>query len=154
MPQASRRSGLSAVPLYETDFHRWAREQVLALRGGGASDIDWENVAEEIESLGRRDRHALENRLEILLTHLLKCIVQSEKRTASWDVTIQEQRRAIMKLIERNPSLKGVPERHYAEAYRQAVWRAYRDTGIEQEAFPKTNPFSLENTLDLNFMPN
>ena len=62
----------SAPGLYEIDFHLWTERQARALREGRASEIDWLNVAEEIESLGRSDRRALVAHLEILLAHLLK----------------------------------------------------------------------------------
>ena len=47
----------SAARLYEEDFVRWTEEQSRALREAALSPtntpLDWENLAEEIESLGR-----------------------------------------------------------------------------------------------------
>lgn len=39
---------------YDLDTYAWAREQADALRRRSANEIDWENVAEEIESLGKQ----------------------------------------------------------------------------------------------------
>ena len=142
-----------AGSLYETDFHRWADEQARAVREGRGTDVDWENVAEEIESLGRSDRHALHNHLENLIAHLLKCIVQPERRTASWDATIREQRKRIGQLVQRNPSLRTVPKEYYGTAYQEAVWRAVRDTGYAEDAFPQASPFTLDEVLDPGFLP-
>ena len=36
--------------LYETDFARWAAEQAGLLRAGLVNSIDYENLAEEMES--------------------------------------------------------------------------------------------------------
>lgn len=57
---------------YARDFYRWTQAQAGALRAKGVAALDLENLAEEIESLGRSDRYAIESQLEGLLVHLLK----------------------------------------------------------------------------------
>jgi len=57
---------------YETDFYGWANEQAALLRSGQLSAADIENIAEEIESMGRSEKRELISRLIVLLTHLLK----------------------------------------------------------------------------------
>jgi hypothetical protein len=58
--------------LHDQDFHALANEQAGLLRSGKFSEADIENIAEEIESMGRSERNQLTNRLAILLAHLLK----------------------------------------------------------------------------------
>lgn len=65
---------------YDSDFHLWSQTQAALIRDGKIAEIDLENVAEEIESLGRSDRRAIKSRLEALLLHLLKWQAQPEKR--------------------------------------------------------------------------
>ena len=60
------------TPTYETDFCAWTQAQAAALRDGKWDTPDWANLAEEIESLGRSERYAIESHLQNLLTHLLK----------------------------------------------------------------------------------
>ena len=83
---------------YETDFHQWAFEQAQRLRSG--EPVDVENVAEELETLGRSEERELTNRLAVLLQHMLKCERQPERRNAGWDATIKEQRRRIARLLD------------------------------------------------------
>src|SRR5690348_13781708 len=90
---------------YEEDFYAWTVEQAHLLRSGDLSAIDIENIAEEIESMGRSDRRAIESRLAVLLTHLLKWQIQERMRSRSWAGTIGEQRRRIAKLLRESPSL-------------------------------------------------
>ncbi|WP_292117314.1 DUF29 family protein [Mesorhizobium sp.] len=45
---------LRALTPYEADFVQWCAEQGSLLREGRLSELDRENLAEEIESLGRR----------------------------------------------------------------------------------------------------
>lgn len=66
---------------YRGDFYRWTEEMGRRLREHDASSLDWENIAEEIESLGKRDYPALLIRTEVLLTPLLKSRYQPEKRS-------------------------------------------------------------------------
>src|SRR5690348_11316175 len=96
--------------LYEEDVYLWSQQQAQALREaaklGINLPIDWENVAEEIESVGRSERNELESRLIVLISHLLKWQVQPNHRSRSWQATIREQRRALSRQLHRNPSLK------------------------------------------------
>lgn len=57
---------LTEGPLYERDFYAWTQDQAAKLRGRTHNDIDWDNTAEEVESLGRSDKREIENRLATL----------------------------------------------------------------------------------------
>ncbi len=85
--------------LYETDFYAWTMAQSQFLKAGAWHKLDITNLVEEIESLGKQQRQELENRLGVLLGHLLKWDYQPSRCRKSWRVTIREQRRAIHKLI-------------------------------------------------------
>jgi hypothetical protein len=65
-------------PLYEQDFFRWTEQQTEALRAAAATRInpplDWENLAEEIESLGRSQRRELGSRILVIVEYLMKLI--------------------------------------------------------------------------------
>jgi hypothetical protein len=47
----------------ETDYARWCAEQGALLRSGRLDSVDRENLAEEIESLGRSERREVESRM-------------------------------------------------------------------------------------------
>ncbi|MGH7054478.1 MAG: DUF29 family protein, partial [Stellaceae bacterium] len=65
-----------AKRLYDADFVLWAEEQAAALRAAarGASnlELDWENLAEEIDSLGTSQRSALRSQIRRIIRHLIK----------------------------------------------------------------------------------
>jgi hypothetical protein len=102
----------SAAQLYEEDFVRWTEQQSSALReaaGVGAKlPLDWENLAEEIESLGRSQRRELRSRLAVILEHLMKLehSPASVSRTG-WMETVGRERLNIEYLLEDSPSLRG-----------------------------------------------
>ena len=86
------------APLYDQDFYAWTQQQAVLLRAKGVwRELDYGNLAEELESLGKRDRRELERRLEVLVMHLLKWCYQPERRerSRSWRSSIREQRRRL-----------------------------------------------------------
>ena len=103
-------AGRSAC-LYEEDFVRWTEEQAEALRqaarNGTNLPLDWDNLAEEVESLGRSERRELRSRIAVILEHLLKlqCSSALDPRPG-WMDTIERERSAIERLLEDSPSLR------------------------------------------------
>jgi Domain of unknown function DUF29 len=138
---------------YEDDFYAWTVEQARLLRSGEFSSIDVVNIAEEIESLGRSDKRAIESRLTVLLMHLLKWQIQSKMRSQSWSGTILEQRRRIEKLLRESPSLRASVNEALAEAYSDAREAASNDTGLPETDFPTECPFTAEQVLSRSFLP-
>jgi hypothetical protein len=101
----------SAADLYEQDFVRWTEQQSSALREaatvGTSLPLDWENLAEEVESLGRSQRHELRSRIAGILEHLLK--LEHSPATdprRGWIETIARQRSEIEPLLDDSPSLR------------------------------------------------
>ena len=86
---------------YEDDFYAWTVEQARLLRSGEFSELDIENIAEELESMGRSDKREIESRLSVLLAHLLKWQLQVGLRSRSWSGTIREQREHIEEACRR-----------------------------------------------------
>jgi hypothetical protein len=143
------------VASYDTDFFKWTQQQAEALAAGKASELDWANLAEEIESLGRRDWRALESRLDILLMHLLKWIYQPERRQTgrSWASTIREQRLRIGRILRDSPSLRRQVPELLATSYQNARLLGQDETGLSLETFPEACPWTAEQVLDETFWP-
>ena len=133
--------------LYDQDFHEWTQEQARALRERRFADLDIENIAEELETLGRRERSEIRSRLKVLLTHLLKWRYQPDKRSNSWRGTLEEQRYRLKENLGENPSLRSYPAQILAHEYKFARYHAADETGLPLEHFPETCPFSLEDIL-------
>jgi hypothetical protein len=150
MVEPARKSTLS---LYERDFAGWADEQGRALRDRRVQALDWENVAEEIESLSRRDKSEIQNRLIVLLLHLLKWQFQPDRRCHSWQSTIGEQRIHIEGILDYSPSLKRFPTEIFARCYACARREAAKGAKLQMGAFPLEPEFSVEQALDSEFMP-
>lgn len=137
--------------LYETDFYAWTLEQSKLLKEGDFKHLDIPNLVEEIESLGKQQRQELRHRLGILIGHLLKWDYQPDKRSKSWRVTIQIQRREIHDLLEENPSLKPYLLEAIAKAYRAGVDLVRLETPLDDEDLPQNCPYSAKQLLDPDF---
>lgn len=143
----------NATTEYERDFHAWALENAALLRQRQFMEVDVENIAEELDSMGRSERHELINRLAVLLAHLLKWRFQPERRGKSWRATIQEQRLRIHEHLAESPSLRHHLESGYLKAYRYAVLRVTQETPLEEAALPVICPFTWEQILDEGYWP-
>jgi hypothetical protein len=138
---------------YGDDFALWSAEQAALIREGRLNRLDRENLAEEIESLGRRDRHEIRDRLIVILTHLLKWQFQPGARTNSWRASLLVNRDAIAALIEDSPSLGSFPVTVVPRAFRVARLEASAETNIPESDFPETCPYGVDQILDPEFLP-
>lgn len=139
--------------LYDEDFYLWTQRAAELLRAGRPDQVDLENVAEEIESLGKSDKRELRSRLKVLIMHLLKCQQSSEVPSRSWLLTIRSQRSEIRTLLEESPSLKRMVPELVAQAYREAADLASYEMDQPAEPFPARCPFSEADILDDSFVP-
>lgn len=149
---ARTRSG-DTVPAtdYDTDFYAWAMEQAKRIREGAFETLDRENVAEEIESLGREQFSKLRSAYRVLLMHMLKWDHQPQKRTRSWSTTIVNQRLELEDVFADSPSLKNRIDEALAKAYRRARIEAAQETELPLSTFPETNPYSLDDIMERAF---
>lgn len=139
--------------LYETDYLKWIETTVEKLQVRDYSNIDWENLIEEIKDMGRSERRSLESNLVVILTHLLKWQYQQAFRSGSWKGSIAEHRRRIRKALKESSSLKPYLEEVFAGCYLDAVEQASAETELPVESFPQECPYTSIEVLDSNFMP-
>lgn len=139
--------------LYETDYLEWIETIVEKLRSENYAHVDWENLIEEIEDMGRSERRSLESNLIVVLLHLLKWQYQPECRSGSWESSIIEHRRRIKKALKESPSLKPYLEHILAECYGEAVKQAKAETRLPLEIFPLQCSYKLEDVVDDEFLP-
>jgi len=138
---------------YQTDFYGWTMEQARLLKLGQWQEVDIENIIEEIEGMGRSEKRTLESRLIVLLTHLLKWQYQPTRRGKSWQLTIKGQRVSCADVLDDNSSLKNKLDELFAKAYFRAKLEAAKETGLDEDFFPETCPYTLEQVFDHTYYP-
>ena len=140
---------------YEQDIIQWAKQQAELLRSGNFSALDIEHIAEEIEDVGKSEQRELASRMAVLITHLLKWQYQSERRGASWQLTIKNQRKSVGRRIEKTPSLKtSLKDPDWIDdVWDDACLQATKETGIGRAIFPESCPWSMDKVICDEFWP-
>jgi uncharacterized protein DUF29 len=140
-------------PLYERDFCLWVEEQARLLREGRLKELDLINLIDEVEDLGIHEKKAVQSNLVVVLKHLLKYQFQPHRRSRSWLSSIAEHRRRLRNDLATSPSLRGYARDQFEECYQDGRRQALIETGIREEAIPRTPAYTLEQTLDPDFLP-
>jgi hypothetical protein len=129
---------------YEADYFGWLEDQIALLRAGRLSDIDTQNVAEEIKDVGSREYDKFENALTALIFNLLKWDLLEDRRSTSAVLSIDAHREQVTRLLERSPSLAADSGEALAEAYVYATYDMMRDSDLPESAFSPECPYDWE----------
>ena len=102
---------MDASTLYDDDFFAWTRQQAKALRAAAKSrtnqPLDWKNLAEEIDGLGKSDRRELRSQLRRIIHHLAKLEYSPASYPCSdWQVSVIDARSEVSAVLDDSPSLK------------------------------------------------
>ena len=140
---------------YQTDIVAWANEQAALIRMGKIDQMDLEHIAEEIEEVGKSEQRELENRMALLLAHLIKWRYQPERRGASWLKTIKIQRKSILVRLKKTPSLAvSLNNAEWQEsAWDDSLVIAAKETGIGIDVFPEVIPWDINDVLTDSWLP-
>jgi hypothetical protein len=128
--------------LYDSDFALWIEATVQQLRAKNTENLDWENLIEEIESLGKRDKRELKSRLTTLFEHALKrCYVPLPDCYRGWEVTISRTQQALNQILLDSPSLRNYLLAVLNECYQNALTNVCKEYDTQ---FPDHSPFSAD----------
>jgi hypothetical protein len=139
--------------LYNQDFNLWLETTSQLLKQRQFNALDIENLVEEIEGMGKSQKNALKSNLRVVLMHLLKYKYQPEKRSNSWLYSIFEHRTRLQDTLEDSPSLKPYLQQVFGKCYQDARKEASLETGLPLSLFPDKSPFTDEETLDSDYLP-
>ena len=111
------------------------------------------NLIEEIDDMGKSQKQAVRSNLIVVLMHLLKYKYQPDRRSGSWKYTIREHRRRLIEAFEDSPSLRIFFAEVFDKCYQNARKEAADETALSLGTFPSESPFTPEQTLDEDFLP-
>lgn len=139
--------------LYEQDYYLWLEKTACLLKDGRLNELDTSNLIEEIEDMGRGQKRAVTSNLRVILRHLLKYKYQPEKRSNSWRLTLFEHRRRLEEDFADSPSLKNYFDEVFGKCYQDARKEAAIETEMPLVTFPEQWPFTPEEVLSSDFLP-
>ena len=132
--------------LYEQDYGLWAEKMADLLAAGRFAELDIENLVDEVRDLSKRERDRLLSSVRLIVHHLLKWDYQPQRRSRSWQITIQRERLHIIRYLEDSPSLKRYLTSEWLDkTYSIAYLDAQKETDLE---FPVNCPYSIEDVLE------
>ena len=141
--------------LYKKDYYPWIDKTIFLLENHQFSELDLENLIEEIKSISISQQKVLINNLRGLLWHSLDDLQQSEKQTRRAALNRVEHCERIEEEVENIPILKSLlTEENFKKCYNKARKKAAIETGINLEKFSNDCPFTLAEALDFEFIPN
>jgi len=139
--------------LYDRDYLLWIETTLQRLRDRDYDHVDWVNLLEEIEDMGKSERRSIKSNLTVVLTHLLKWEFQPQFRTGSWAGSITQHRTRILYALEDSPSLKNYLPEMLEPAYSRSRQEASKETQLPLSIFPVDCPYAIEQVLDDGFWP-
>lgn len=144
------------LSLYDRDYQLWLEQTVADLRSQNFHNLDLENLIEEIESLGKRDKRAVTSYLRRLCEHLLKIKYwQSERETCfrGWDVEVSNFRLNIDALLKDSPSLKNCLSENFVSEYKSARKLFLKASQLDAAIVPQEPECTLDEALDEDWLP-
>ncbi|MHC5935749.1 DUF29 domain-containing protein [Nostoc sp.] len=142
--------------LYDEDYYLWLKTTINQLRARQFLSVDLDNLLEELETMGRREKRSIESLLIKLLEHLLKLKCwdkERERNEGHWKGEIRTFRREIKKALKDSPSLKPYILEIFDQCYQDARTEASDRSQLSIEIFPSIPIGSLEQILDENWFP-
>lgn len=142
--------------LYDTDYQQWLDQTVAQLKAQDFSNLDLENLIEEIESLGRSDKRAISSYLPRLCEHLLKLKYWESERElcfSGWLLEINNFRSEIELILQDSPSLKPFIRERFLSVYQKARKSMVKAIALPPNSIPQEPDFTLEQALDEDWLP-
>ena len=138
---------------YQRDPYSWALAQARALRQRRAAELDWDNLAEEVEDLARRHAHALQSNCEILIAHLLKLSYAADplrrRNLRLWRLHARNARRRIADLLAENPGLQGRADELFGKAWPYGRDEAVLALRFNEDALPNACPWTFQQACNV-----
>ncbi|MGP1385423.1 MAG: DUF29 domain-containing protein [Thainema sp.] len=147
---------VKSASLYDTDFQLWIEQTVEQLRDRNFSQLDLENLIEEIESLGRSDKRAISSYLMRLCEHILKLKYWESERERcfrGWLVEITNFRLNIQAILDDSPSLRNYLDEKFMLEYQRARKLFLKASELNANLIPEEPDFTLEQALDEDWLP-
>jgi hypothetical protein len=126
--------------LYDTDIALWSEHQADLLRrvasGENVNDqIDWPNIIDEVETVGRSERSALRGHIATVLEHLIKLQASPaiDPRNG-WKETINRAREDIDRALTDSPSMRRLVSGMVADEARRSARQVARSLALFGES--------------------
>ncbi|MFK0733358.1 MAG: DUF29 domain-containing protein [Gloeotrichia echinulata GP01] len=147
-------SNLNLKALYEIDDNLWLEETIKLLKTNQLEELDLENLIEELENLGRRDKAKVASLLEQVIRHLLLLQywqTEYQDNSGHWKSEIRSFRNQLKRNLTTN--LYQFLQKELASIYDDALGYVIDKTEGKLDNLPQYCTYTLEQLLDINYLP-
>jgi len=152
----SQTTSLTHQQLYETDYMLWLEKTLEQIKHKQIDQIDWDNLAEEIEGLGIALHHKIDSYLRRILIYLLLykySTIERKKSGSDWRDKIIDLQDELESLLEQSKTLYNYFLSRIDLIYLRARRGVIQKKQLDSSIFPEKCPFSESELLDFNFYP-
>ena len=124
--------------LHDRDFNLWTEEIKKAIANRDLENMDWDNLLDEIDDMGKSDKRALRSYTQRLIEHIFKIKYwesERERNLNSWKVEIINFRTQIANILEDSPSLKNYLAVNYRQWYEQSYQKYQKGILFKMPSF-------------------
>ena len=142
--------------LYEQDYYLWIEKTISLLENRQFSDLDLDNLIEEISDMGKSQRQSLKSYLTRLLEHLLKLAYWQSKleyNQRGWKNEIRNFRRAIKRIIADSPSLQPYLIEIFNNSFQEARISFIELSGMAENLVSLAPICTIEQALNEDWFP-
>lgn len=135
--------------LYDQDFNLWVEKIKQKIQDRNFVDMDWDNLLDEIDDMGKSEKRSLESYLQRLIEHIFKLKYwesERERNYRHWCAEVANFRNQIKRLLKRNPSFKNYLEEIYPEIFVEVLQVRSLEFDIPDHVF-----IELEVIMQLNY---
>jgi hypothetical protein len=139
--------------IYDEDYALWLEKTAQQLHHKDVNNLDWRHLLEEIEDLGKSQKNAVESYLRQLLKHLLLYQYWTQQRDYCGDGWLDEidNFRNELQILLRSKTLHNYAASILEATYQKAKRSALNKTKLD--IFPSQCPYTLEQALDIEYLP-
>lgn len=147
---------LQSTSLYKQDYQRWLKTTITQLKFRNVENLDYDNLIEELESLGKGENRTLSSYMMRLCEHLLKVQHWEQERAQylrGWTIEIRNFRLQIQAILEDSPSLKNHLESRFIRDYQNGRNLFLDASRLGPNTISQKPPFSMEQALNESWFP-
>ncbi len=148
-------SHINLQSLYEQDYCLWLDITLKQIHEQDIEHLDWEHLFEEIEALGREQKNKVESYLIQLIKHLLMYQYWESEKFYCAKVWAEEidNFRLELEILLKSKTLYNYGRTLIETTYQKAKRSAIKKTGLPADVFPQECPYSFEEILNFDFLP-
>jgi hypothetical protein len=124
--------------LHDRDFSLWIEKTKEAIQNKDFENMDWDNLLDEIDDMGKSEKRSLDSYMQRLIEHILKLKYwdsEVERCRKGWQQEVVNFRNRINRILQKNPSLKNYLKSEYFDIYQDAIATMVFDFEIPEDGF-------------------